>query len=106
MVLSQELEDLTCNICSKDFNRYTYLKIHSRQVHNEDPVSCDECGKELQNKWSLRSHMQSHEMATCEVCNETMKKKVFLTTWRFIKYQELSMNVRNANKVLPEKIVY
>ena len=41
MVLSQELEDLTCNICSKDFNTYTSLKIHSRQFHNEDPVSDD-----------------------------------------------------------------
>ena len=28
-----DLEDLTCNICSKDFASYSALQKHSRQVH-------------------------------------------------------------------------
>ena len=78
MLLANDLEDLTCNICNKDYDSYLNLKIHSRQVHKEEPVSCEECGKELLNKWSLRGHIQYHEYETCKVCNEKMKKKSIL----------------------------
>ena len=31
------------------------------------------CGKELQNRYSLKGVVQSHQFDTCKVCNETMK---------------------------------
>ena len=96
MVLAS-LEDLTCNICIKDFVSYSALEQHSRQIHKvciciyisiykyllskiyfcykEEPISCEECGKELLNKYALQGHMQSHQNETCKVCHETMKKK-------------------------------
>ena len=69
------LEDISCNICTKEFETNLELKYHMIRQHNEDPVSCEECGKELLNKHALRSHMKSHEFDQCKVCHKRMKAK-------------------------------
>ena len=51
------LEDISCNICTKEFETNVELKYHMIRQHKEDPVSCEECGKEPLNKYALRSHM-------------------------------------------------
>ena len=53
-------EDLSCNLCGKDFQNNKALKTCTIKYHKEDKVSCDECGKEVMNMNFLRSHMQSH----------------------------------------------
>ena len=58
--------DLSCNMCTKEFDSNADLKRHMIKQHKEDPVSCEECGKEMINKYALRSHMQSHEFQQCK----------------------------------------
>ena len=62
-------------MCLKEFDSNLQLKSHMTKQHKEDPVACEECGKEVINKYALRSHMQSHEFEQCKVCNKRMKAK-------------------------------
>ena len=50
MAFNPLLEDLSCNLCGKDFLSNKALKTHTIKYHKEDTVSCDECGKEVKNK--------------------------------------------------------
>ena len=75
MVSLAQIEDLSCNMCTKEFDSNADLKRHIIKQHKEDPVSCEECGKEMINKYALRSHMQSHEFQQCKVCNKRLKAK-------------------------------
>ena len=75
MAFNPLLEDLSCNLCGKDFLSNKALKTHTIKYHKEDTVSCDECGKEVKNKNFLRSHMQSHDFENCTICDKSLKKK-------------------------------
>ena len=50
MAFNPLLEDLSCNLCGKDFLSNKALKTHTIKYHKEDTVSCDECGKEVKKK--------------------------------------------------------
>ena len=39
-----EIEDISCNMCLKEFESNLRLKSHMMKKHKEDPVSCEECG--------------------------------------------------------------
>ena len=51
----------SCERCGKQFeNKYT-LAIHVKNVHNESPAECPECGKTFKNSHTLNAHMVVHK---------------------------------------------
>ena len=51
MVSLSQIEDISCNMCIKEFESNAELKRHMIKKHKEDPVSYEECGKEVINKY-------------------------------------------------------
>ena len=42
MVSLSEIEDISCNMCLKEFDSNLQLKSHMMKQHKEDPVACEE----------------------------------------------------------------
>ena len=47
-----------CDICNKQFNNKSYLKIHKEIIHkiNQEKLKCDICGKQFNNRAIMRDH--------------------------------------------------
>jgi uncharacterized Zn finger protein len=53
-----EQQDLACEVCHVGMPSKNNLKKHMRQVHNENKVPCDTCGKVVKNKYTLMGHIK------------------------------------------------
>lgn len=74
--------------CFRRVNRKSSLAIHMAR-HNENPIACTICGKELLNRDSLRKHtMRLHAEIKqgCIVCGKTFIQLQSLKVYDFIFY--------------------
>ena len=52
-----------CEVCPKKFNYKTLLVGHMKNVHDNNPVICNNCGKQCKNYISLKKHIiNSHNV--------------------------------------------
>lgn len=64
-----------CDICKKTFSSSRNLKTHQRQVHLNDEVECEECGKICKNRHLLRTHSRTHVKDECSTCHRIITKR-------------------------------
>lgn len=85
-------EDMfACYTCGKKFKLQSYLEIHIRNIHTENPVkyrspvSCSICGKVLKSAEALKNHEEMHTIAflpedqvkkySCDLCGMRFRLK-------------------------------
>ncbi|KAJ8683757.1 hypothetical protein QAD02_019549, partial [Eretmocerus hayati] len=64
---------MSCNICSKSFNRKHNLKNHMMTHTSKKSISCTKCHAWFSNKWTLARHMKLHTgnfPYSCEICGK------------------------------------
>lgn len=52
-------KDFHCLKCERSFRYKRELDRHEEYTHKKDPVSCEICGKEIENPLKLKTHIQS-----------------------------------------------
>ncbi|KAL4710373.1 hypothetical protein ACJJTC_003770 [Scirpophaga incertulas] len=75
-------EDLTCEICGKEFTTKATLRNH-RDIHDtnrEKRFTCDFCGKAFFDNTNLKNHLKLHSKKTeeCHICNRKFHAKPYL----------------------------
>ncbi len=71
-----------CTLCPEVFKRKVDLRSHKKQ-HANEPVQCDGCGEELENRSKLRIHKyKKHKDTKCEECDKFFSKAVY---WKHVK---------------------
>ncbi|KXJ80203.1 hypothetical protein RP20_CCG026192 [Aedes albopictus] len=87
MRVHQGLKPATCEICNREFAKFTYLKVHMGMMHSEDKqkVMCDvpECGRSFATLAGMVAHKNVKHLGkvvpkqehVCEYCG-----KVFAST--------------------------
>ena len=48
-----------CQQCGKEMKNKKSLRKHILMVHNDVPVKCEQCGKEMKNKTTLARHIKN-----------------------------------------------
>ena len=84
---NDENERKTCNVCGRQFNRFSNLLKH-RTTHSTDrPYSCKVCSKNYKRKETLNCHMLQHsgkKNLCCSVCQKRFYTKTLLTSHMII----------------------
>ena len=89
-----------CSLCPKAFKNKTKLKVHQRQVHEVNPVPCDVCGELQFNEYCLKSHMQKHQVVTCDTCQEKFTHSKLDKFIRVYNYQIRDVDSEKAGEYL------
>lgn len=74
---------MECNICGRELSGKLSLRKHMARVHFDkcNPITCDLCGKEIDNKpGALKLHKDKfhNEKFKCNVCQMTFAEKKYL----------------------------
>lgn len=89
-----EKDLFACFVCDKKFKLQSYLDIHIRNIHTENPpkhrsaVSCSICGKILKSTEALKNHEERHAVEylpenvvkkfTCDLCGLRFRLKGYI----------------------------
>lgn len=85
---------LACLTCGKKFKLQSYLELHIRNIHTDNPpkyrqpVSCSICGKILKSTEALKNHEEMHSLAfapedvakkfSCDMCGMRFRLKGYI----------------------------
>ena len=55
----EQSKNYVCNICDKECGSQSALDLHSREIHNPEPIPCPKCDKAFNRKSILKEHLAS-----------------------------------------------
>ena len=66
-----------CKICGEEFERMKDLKKHKHEKHIVNgelllQFECYECGKDVNEKWTLIAHNKKHKSFQCDKSNKSV----------------------------------
>ena len=86
------VEDDTCSICFKIFNRKYDRIIHEETAHGPVKVNCDVCKRPFQSEKTKAKHMMVHtkdiSIFKCDICGETVSTNDILIRHKKTVHQE------------------
>ena len=56
-----------CDVCGNFFNSVALHKLRNH-TENENPISCESCGKTFINNFVLQDHQKTHVKIPCTIC--------------------------------------
>ena len=95
------VEDDTCSICHKIFNRKYDRIIHEKTAHCPVKVTCDVCKRPFQSEKTKAKHMMVYHskdisVYECDICGETMSTNDILIRHKKTVHQENSFSCEHC----------
>jgi len=78
--ITDQQDNLKCNICQKSYHSKKYLAAHFK-IHTEGKSTCPSCGKAFSSNHYRNHHMKTHgDVYVCKVCKKGFLQKANLNS--------------------------